>query len=583
MVSGNHRERTSGRRILSLSLLCGVVAACTGFLLLAPQGTTAAASASQTTAGTPRFTDVTRAEGVNFDHKASHTSKKYLLETMGSGVALFDYDNDGRLDIFFVNGARLNDPEGLHEVPKKSGPAYSNRLYHQRPDGTFEDVTVAAGLTGSGYGMGTAVGDYDNDGYEDLYVTGYGHNTLYRNNGNGTFMDVTAKAGVAANGWSSSAIWFDFDNDGKLDLIVGRYLDWDFNDIWCGQHLPGYRGYCHPDTFKPVTLIAYHNDGDGHFSDWTHRSGLDKPGRALGLAIADYDQDGKTDLFVANDSMLEFLFHNQGSGKFKEDGLNAGISVDGDGNTYAGMGVDFQDYDNDSWADLIVTTLAGQQYALYKNHRDTTFTYVSDSAGIAKMTVSHSGMGILFVDYDNDGWKDVAATQGHVLDNIALTHPDQRYLEPLLLAHNDAGEFVDVGKNAGPIFQKPLAGRGLAMGDLNNDGKIDLVVTTNDGPAYVIRNDTASGNHWLLLNLVGHTSNRDGIGAVVKLRTKNGNQYRTVTTGSSYLSSSDKRVHFGLGKESTAETVEIDWPSGIVQLLKNVRADQVLRVDEPAK
>jgi hypothetical protein len=532
-------------------------------------------------ATSPQFTDITQASGVSFEHKASHTAKKYLLETMGSGVALFDYDNDGRLDVFLVNGAQLNDPEALHDVPKKTGASYLNRLYHQRQDGSFEDVPLKAGLGGSGYGMGAAVGDYDNDGYEDLYVTGYGHNTLYHNNGNGMFTDVTTQAGVGANGWSSSAVWFDFDNDGKLDLVVGRYLDWDFDDIWCGQHLPGYRGYCHPTTFKPITLIAYHNDGDGHFSDWTKKVGLDKPGRALGLAIADYDHDGKTDLFVANDSMLEFLYHNEG-GRFKEEALDAGVSVDGDGNTYAGMGVDFQDYNNDGWSDLAVTSLAGQQYALYDNHRDGTFTYASESAGLGQITASHSGMGILFVDYDNDGWKDLVATQGHVLDNIQLTHPDQRYLEPLLLAHNESGHFIDVSKHAGAIFQKLLAGRGLASGDINNDGKVDFVVTTNDGPAYVLRNDTAGRNHWILLNLVGHTSNRDGIGAVVKVTTSTGEQYRTVSTGSSYLSASDKRVHFGMGSDAVARKIEIVWPSGIVQTLLEVKADQILRIDEPA-
>jgi hypothetical protein len=547
------------------------------------------ANAQQTTdpkpavsAAYPQFTDITQASGVSFQHKASHTAKKYLLETMGSGVALFDYDNDGRLDIFLVNGAKLSDPETLHDVPKKTGPTFLNRLYHQRQDGSFEDVTLKVGVGGAGYGMGAAVADYDNDGYEDLYVTGYGHNTLYHNNGNGTFTDVTTQAGVEASGWSSSAIWFDFDNDGKLDLVVGRYLDWDFDDIWCGQHLPGYRGYCHPTTFKPITLIAYHNDGNGHFSDWTKRAGLDKPGRALGLAIADYDHDGKTDLFVANDSMLEFLYHNDGKGRFKEDALDAGVSVDGDGNTYAGMGVDFQDYNNDGWSDLAVTSLAGQQYALYDNHRDGSFTYASESAGLGGISAAHSGMGILFVDYDNDGWKDLVATQGHVLDNIQLTHPDQRYLEPLLVAHNESNHFVDVSKHAGALFQKPLAGRGLAIGDINNDGKMDLVVTTNDGPAYVLRNDTPGLNHWILLNLVGHTSNRDGIGAVVKLTTSVGGQYRTVSSGSSYLSASDKRVHFGMGADSVAEKIEIVWPSGIVQTLRDVRANQILRVDEPA-
>ncbi len=502
---------------------------------------------------------------------------------MGSGVALFDYDNDGRLDLFLVNGAKIKNPEPVHGIPEKTGPEYYNRLYHQRKDGTFEDVTLKARVHGTGYGMGVAVGDYDNDGYEDLYVTGYGHNTLYHNNGNGIFSDVTAQAGVGGGGWSSSAIWFDFDNDGKLDLVVGRYLDWDFTDIWCGQHLPGYRAYCHPDIFKPIMLIAYHNEGNGHFSDWTARLGLNKPGRALGLAIADYDHNGKTDLFVANDSMLQFLYHNLGNGKFEEDGLEAGVAVDGDGRTYAGMGVDFQDYNNDGWSDLVVTNLATQKYALYSNNRDGTFAYASYSNGLAGMTLLHSGMGILFMDYDNDGWKDIVAAQGHVLDNIRLTQPEMRYLEPPLLAHNDHGKFIDVGPASGAIFHQPLAGRGLAVGDINNDGRMDFVVSTNDGHAHILRNDMLTKNHWILLNLVGHTSNRDGIGAVVKLTTSHGTQVRTVTTGGSYLSSSDKRVHFGMATEGTAKRIEIDWPSGIVQGLTNVKANQLLRVDEPAR
>lgn len=529
-----------------------------------------------------KFTDITRQSGVDFLHRASHTQKKYLLETMGSGVALFDYDNDGRLDLFLVNGAKINDPEPLNGVPQKTGPEYFNRLYHQRKDGRFEDVTLQAGVQGTGYGMGVAAADYDNDGYEDLYVTGYGHNTLYHNNGNGTFTDVTAQAGVGAGGWSTSAIWFDFDNDGKLDLIVGRYLDWNFTDIWCGQRQPGYRAYCHPDIFKPITLIAYHNDGNGRFSDWTRRLGLDKPGRALGLAIADYDHDGKTDLFVANDSMLQFLYQNQGKGRFEENGLEAGIAVDGDGRTYAGMGVDFQDYNNDGWADLAITNLAGQKYALYSNNGDGTFTYSSYATGLGGMTLLHSAMGVKFMDYDNDGWKDIVASQGHVLDNIQLTQPEEHYLEPPLLAHNDHGTFQDAGPVSGEIFREPLAGRGLATGDINNDGRIDFVLSTNDGRAYLLRNDTPTQNHWILLNLVGHVSNRDGIGAVVKLTTSHGVQVVTATTGGSYLSSSDKRVHFGMGLDGVAKEIEIDWPSGIVQKLTNVKSDQILRVDEPA-
>ena len=529
------------------------------------------------------FTDITEKSGIHFRHKASHTSMKYLLETMGSGVGLLDYDNDGRLDIFFVNGAPIHDPQPLGSIPEKTGPEYWNRMYHQKKDGTFEDVTEKAGLQGSGYDMGVAVGDYDNDGHEDIYVTGYGHNTLYHNNGNGTFTDVTKQAGVAASGWSTSALWIDLDNDGKLDLVVGRYLNWDFKDIWCGERQPGYRAYCHPDIFGAVTMIAYHNDGNGHFSDWTDKLGLNKPGKALGLAMADYDGDGKMDIFVANDSMLQFLYRNKGNGTFEETGLYAAVAVDGDGRTYAGMGVDFEDYNNDGRPDLLITNLANQKYALYSNNGDGSFTYSSYASRIGGMTLLHSGMGAHFLDYDNDGYRDLLVAQGHVLDNIRLTQPQAHYREPPLLAHNDHnGTFTNVSSASGAIFHTPIAGRGLAIGDINNDGRPDFVISTNDGPGYVEINNTPTRNHWLLLNLVGHTSNRDGIGAIVKLTTSHGTQYATCTTGGSYLSSSDKRVPFGLDTDAVAQQIEIDWPSGIVQKLMNVRADQILRIDEPA-
>ena len=529
-----------------------------------------------------KFVDIAGDSGVLFVHRASHTSMKYLPETMGSGVALFDYDNDGRLDIFLVNGAPIHDPETLHSIPKKTGLQYWNRLYHQKKDGTFEDVTEKAGVQGTGYDMGVATGDYDNDGYEDLYVTGYGHNTLYHNNGDGTFTDVTAQAGVGAAGWSTSAIWFDFDNDGKLDLVVGRYLTWDFTDIWCGEHRPGYRGYCHPDLFRPIQMIAYHNDGGGHFSDWTDKVGLNKPGKALGLAMADYDGDGKMDLFVANDSMLEFLYRNKGNGTFEEVGLDSGVAVDGDGRTYAGMGVDFADYNNDGRPDLAITTLANQKYAVYSNNGDGSFTYSSNGSRLGDITLLHSGMGIHFLDYDNDGQLDLVAAQGHVMDTIHLSQPQSHYREPPLLAHNEHGVFTDVGVDSGPLFRDKIPARGLAVGDIDNDGKVDFVMTTNDGPAFVEMNHTPTNNHWITLQLVGHASNRDGIGAIVRLMTEHTQQYATVTTGGSYLSSSDKRVHFGMGMDAVAQQIEIDWPSGIKQKLNNVKADQILKVDEPA-
>ena len=526
------------------------------------------------------FVDITEKSGIRFKHVAFHTSKKYLPETMGSGVALFDYDNDGRLDIFFVNGAKLTDPTPLRSIPQKTSEAEWNRLYHQKPDGTFEDVTEKAGLQGAGYGMGVAVGDYDNDGYEDLYVTAYGGNKLYHNNGNGTFTDVTAKAGVGGSGWSTSAAWVDLDNDGLLDLVVLRYMQWDFDDIWCGPHTEAGRTYCHPNTFKPIAPLVYHNDGNGHFTDVTEKLHLDKPGKGLGIAIADYDLDGRIDLFVANDSMPEFLYHNKGDGTFEERGLLAQVAVDEDGKTFAGMGADFNDINNDGYPDLIVDDLSNEMYAVFQNNKDGTFNYVTKSSGIGRMTQFYSGWGLKLFDYDNDGWKDLIVAQGHDLDNIDSTNPNLHYREPMLLARNTGHGFVNVSASSGAVFQQPWVARGLAVGDVDNDGRVDAVVSLNDGPAHILRNETETSNHWLTLNLVGHKSNRDGIGAVIKVVTKSCTQYTTVSTSGSYLSSSDKRAHFGLGPDSIADRVEIHWPSGINQVLKQVKADQILTVNE---
>ena len=529
-----------------------------------------------------RFVDVTAPAGLQFQYMASYTSKKYLPETMGAGVALFDYDNDGKLDIFLVNGAPLSDPTPKGTLPQKTGPQYWNRLYHQKADGTFEDVTEKAGLQGVGYGMGVAVGDYDNDGYEDLYVTALGGNKLYHNNGNGTFTDVTEKAGVAGSGWSTSAAWVDLDGDGFLDLVVLRYVQWDFDDIWCGEHKEGLRSYCHPDIFQPIAPLVFHNDGNGHFTEVSSKSGISKPGKGLGIALADYDRDGKIDLFVANDSMVEFLYHNKGNGTFEEVGLLSQVAVDGDGRTFAGMGVDFADYNNDGLPDIVITDLANQRYALFQNNGDSSFNYSSFSSGLGRITMLHSGWGARFFDYDNDGWKDLIVAQGHDLDTVEINYPNLHYKEPMLLARNTGNGFVDVSPDSGEVFRHAWLGRGLATGDIDNDGRIDVVVATNDGPAHILHNETPSQNHWLTLNLIGHKSNRDAIGAEVKLTTAKGSQFATVTTAGSYLSSSDKRVHFGLASESAAASIEIRWPSGILQTLKNIRADQILQVDEPS-
>jgi enediyne biosynthesis protein E4 len=528
-----------------------------------------------------KFVDITQQSHIDFLAQASHTDKKYLIETMGSGVALFDYDNDGRLDIFFANGAPLSDPTPKGTTPQKTEPKYWNRLYHQKEDGTFEDVTGKAGLQGVGYDMGIAVGDYDNDGYDDLYVTGLGGNHLYHNNGNGTFTDVTQSSGTGGSGWSTSATWVDLDNDGLLDLVVLRYVKWDFDDIWCGEHTPGHRSYCHPDTFEPITPLVYHNDGHGHFTEVDAKIGLDRPGKGLGVSIGDFDGDGKVDVVVANDSMVEYLYHGKGDGSFEELGMPAEIAVDGDGRTYAGMGIDLQDFDNDGLPDLIITNLANQKYALYRNNGDGSFSYDSYVTGIGGMTLLHSGWGIKFIDYDNDGCKDLLIAQGHDLDTVELNYPQLHYKEPPLLAYNTGRGFVDVSSQSGDVFKERWVGRGLAVGDIDNDGRVDAVFTTNGGPAYVLRNETNTDNQWLTLLLVGHKSNRDGIGAVIKLTTAAGSQWVTVTTGGSYLSASDKRAHFGLGTASVAQSIQIRWPSGIVQTLSNIRADQILTVNEP--
>jgi hypothetical protein len=499
---------------------------------------------------------------------------------MTGGAALFDFDGDGRLDLFFVNGAALLDPMPAGSSPDKDLPIYWNRLYRNQPDGSFKDVTESAGVRGHSYGMGAAAADYDNDGHADLYVTNFGSNILYRNQGNGTFRDVTEKAGVAAGGWSAGAAWVDYDRDGHLDLFVARYLDWDFSkNRWCGAQKPGYRSYCHPDEFEPITHLLFRNNGDGTFADVSNHSGIKaNPGKGLGVAINDFDRDGWPDIAVANDSYPQQMFRNKGDGTFEEVALTAGAAYDEDGRVYAGMGIDFQDYDNDGWPDLFVNALANQRYWLYRNLKGS-FEAVSPSTGIGESTRLHSGWGARLLDYDNDGWRDLLVAQGHVMDNIELTQPGLRYREPLLLLRNRAGKFEAVRE----FFKMPLAARGLAVGDVNNDAALDAAVNCLDSPARLLRNSISAGNHWLMVNTIGTKSNRDGIGARVRVLISPGRELQGfVSAAGSYVSSSDKRVHFGLGKAKQISLVEITWPSGVVQRFENVAADQILEAREPA-
>jgi hypothetical protein len=521
-------------------------------------------------------------QGIAFKHENSPTPRKHLIEAMGGGVALLDYNNDGLLDIFLVNsgniGAEAKDSFG------RANPRYWNRLYRQNKDGTFTDVTSAAGLASAGddnYGMGVAAADYDNDGFTDLYVTSYGRNVLYHNNGNGTFTDVTARAGVAAPGWSVSAGFFDFDNDGKLDLFVTRYMDWDMkHSRSCGVSP---KVYCSPSEFPPVANALYRNRGDGTFEDVSVASGIAaKKGKGLGVAFADYDDDGFADIFVANDGMEQFLFHNNGNGTFTECALEGGVAFTDEGKRISGMGVDFRDYDNDGRPDIVVTDLARQNYAVYHNEGHGAFSYRSLQTGIAALSGVSSGWGMRLEDFDNDGWKDLFVAQGHVMDNVEQIDPNLHSAEPPMLALNRTADGQTRFELANPGSATPVAGRGAAFGDLNNDGWIDVVMTVLGGKPQVFRNKLGangrSSAHWLTLSIRGTRSNRDGFGARVSV---NG-QSQYATSAGSYASASDKRVHFGLGAATSAQ-IEIKWPSGAIQKMDNVQVDRILSVVEPER
>jgi hypothetical protein len=520
----------------------------------------------------PQF-NLSPAHGVDFVLRNSPTSRKYLIETMPGGVALLDYNNDGLLDIFLVNAGHVADPLLSPVNFDRHNPSYWNRLYRQNKDGTFTDVTVQAGLQNAGdtnYGMGVAVGDYDNDGFADIYVTNFGRNILYHNNGDGTFTDVTRKAGVGAGGWSASAGFFDYDNDGHLDLFVTRYLDWTpEKSKTCGRVAEPM--YCPPGEFGSATSILYHNRGDGTFEDVSAASGISaKPGHGLGVAFADYDGDGFTDIFVANDAIEQFLWHNNGNGTFTEVALNSGAALSSMGKKLSGMGVVFQDYDNDGLPDLIVTQLPHEPYVVFHNDGKGSFSPQELETGFGILSGTSSGWGVGLEDFDNDGWKDVFIVQGHVFDNVQSYDSSLSYREPPLFALNRKGHF----EKADPGLTLPVAGRGAAFGDLNNDGWIDVITTSlGERPQFFL--NRGGKPHWLTITLRGKRSNRDGYGARVQVNS----QVRFATASGSYLSSNDKRLHFGLGTADNCD-VDIRWPSGIHQKLRGIKADQFMTIEE---
>jgi hypothetical protein len=523
----------------------------------------------------PHFTDIAPKSNFAYRTDNNFTGRKYFPQTMCGGVAALDFDNDGRMDLFFTNGAKLPEME-------KTDARFYNCLLRNRGDGTFEDVTARAGLLGKGLGFsfGVATGDYDNDGNEDLFLCNAGRNTLYHNNGDGTFSDVTERSGIGMKPkdvLSVAAAWFDYDNDGKLDLIVSNYTVWTPQiDKICAVN--GQEYYCHPKVYPSVAHRLYHNIGNGRFEDVTDSSGIGKElGKGMGIAIADFNGDGYMDVFVANDTVRNFLFVNQKNGTFKESGYEWGVAYDENGNAHSSMGADAKDYDNDGWPDLFYNNLKGQIWGLFRNRSGKYMSYVSGLSHVSRLSERSSGWSNGFIDYNNDGWKDLYSSNGDI-DNMGeiSRQPDTMF------ENVDGKEFRDVSAQLGPDFNHAGFQRGSAFVDLNNDGFPDLAVTSLAEKPRILMNSADNGNHWLLVNTIGRRSNRDGIGAALKLTTASGRTlYNHVTTSGGFMSSSDKRVHFGLGTEKAIDSLEIRWPSGIVQTLKKVMADKILTVTEP--
>jgi hypothetical protein len=526
---------------------------------------------------TVRYTDVRKAAGITFFQDSTQTDEKYYLETMGTGVGWIDYDQDGLMDLYFVQSAAT-------DIYKPPHPLRS-ALYHNNGDGTFTDVTEKAGVGGEGhYGQGVAVGDFDNDGWPDLYVTGYGHAILYHNNHDGTFTNVTAKAGVAdEGGWSTSAGWFDYDKDGWLDLVVTNYIDWSpKNNLWCGERGPGYRSYCNPGNYKGQRTKLYHNNHDGTFTDVSVKSGVGLPeSKGMGVVLADFDNDGWPDIAIANDTWPNFLFLNNHDGTFKDVSLISGLAASEDGKYEAGMGIDAADVNGDGLLDVYITHLDLELNRLYLNNGDTTFTDDTYASGIGAKARLLSGVAAKFLDYDNDGWVDILQLNGAMLDNVTLYHSEVSYKEPLVMFRNlGLGHFELTSSQLGPDFLRPVAGRGLATADFDNDGDMDIAVNNRGDYPELLRNDGGNVNHWLEVLLMGTKSNRDGTGAQLKLTSEGFAQVKQAEGGTSYMSASDPRIHFGLGKRAKIESLVITWPSGQVEKLANLPIDTIIAVKE---
>ncbi|MCW5981161.1 MAG: CRTAC1 family protein [Bryobacteraceae bacterium] len=529
-------------------------------------------TASSVAAESPiRFREVAAAAGIDFAVEHHPTDRKHLIETMAGGVAVFDYDGDGLLDIFFTNGA---------ESPAlvKSSPKYRNRLYRNLGGMKFQEVTENAGLAGAGFSTAAAAADYDNDGNIDLFVGGVRQNFLYRNRGDGTFEDVTAEAGIQSGRWCEGAAWIDYDNDGLLDLFVVNYLQWkpEF-DLYCGDPVSKVRAYCHPRFFDGWPNTLYRNR-DGHtFEDVSERSGISAHvGKGMSVAIADYDLDGYIDIFVTNDKMPNFLFHNTGKGAFEEVALTAGGALQDSGMEVSAMGADFRDYDNDGFPDIVFAALAGERFPLFHNEGGISFRDATYSSRLGALSHARSGWSIGLFDLDNDGWKDIFTTNSHVNDTVSFFEASEYKLPNSVFAGGPGGTFRDASAESGVGAGPPQAHRGCAFGDFNNDGRVDVVVVSLGGPAELWENATPAENGWLDVRLTGAKSNRDGIGARVRL----GSQHNHMTSSVGYISSSHGPVHFGTGKERNGMTVEIHWPSGIVQKIGNIEANRVLRVTE---